>query len=162
MNKKNNRKGFTTVELVIVIAVIAILATVLIPTFSNLIGKANQSNALSEANSAFKNYTIEHATEFGTQIIYIFVDGDTTKTEDDLYFKAEKGQLNDKPVAKPTGANDIVIKSDAAAEIGFACVSHDISKKDCGVCGTKHEHDFGTDPETHDCACGEPKPAAGN
>ena len=42
--KKSNRKGFTIVELVIVIAVIAILAAVLIPTFSNLIKKANISN----------------------------------------------------------------------------------------------------------------------
>ncbi|MBE6943880.1 MAG: prepilin-type N-terminal cleavage/methylation domain-containing protein [Ruminococcaceae bacterium] len=43
MNTKNTRKGFTTVELVIVIAVIAILATVLIPTFSNMIESANLS-----------------------------------------------------------------------------------------------------------------------
>ena len=34
---KRNKKGFTIVELVIVIAVIAILAAVLIPTFSSLI-----------------------------------------------------------------------------------------------------------------------------
>ena len=40
---KNTRKGFTITELVIVIAVIAILAAVLIPTFSNLIKKANMS-----------------------------------------------------------------------------------------------------------------------
>ena len=38
---KNNKKAFTIVELVIVIAVIAILAAVLIPTFSSLIEKAN-------------------------------------------------------------------------------------------------------------------------
>ncbi|MBQ3000741.1 MAG: type II secretion system protein [Oscillospiraceae bacterium] len=43
MKTKNTRKGFTTVELVIVIAVIAILATVLIPTFSGMIEKANLS-----------------------------------------------------------------------------------------------------------------------
>ncbi|MBQ4273748.1 MAG: type II secretion system protein [Clostridia bacterium] len=42
--KKSNKKGFTIVELVIVIAVIAILAAVLIPTFSNLIKKANESS----------------------------------------------------------------------------------------------------------------------
>ena len=42
--KKSNRKGFTIVELVIVIAVIAILAAVLIPTFTNLIKKANESS----------------------------------------------------------------------------------------------------------------------
>lgn len=42
------KKGFTIVELVIVIAVIAILAAVLIPTFSSLIEKANNSAAESE------------------------------------------------------------------------------------------------------------------
>ena len=38
------KKGFTIVELVIVIAVIAVLAAVLIPTFSSLIAKANLSS----------------------------------------------------------------------------------------------------------------------
>lgn len=42
--KKSNKNAFTIIELVIVIAVIAILAAVLIPTFSNLIEKANQSS----------------------------------------------------------------------------------------------------------------------
>ncbi len=42
--KKNFKKGFTIVELVIVIAVIAILSAVLIPTFSSVIRKAKMSN----------------------------------------------------------------------------------------------------------------------
>ena len=41
--KNLKKKGFTIVELVIVIAVIAVLAAVLIPTFVNLTKKANQS-----------------------------------------------------------------------------------------------------------------------
>ena len=41
---KKRKRGFTIVELVIVIAVIAILAAVLIPTFTNLIKRANLSN----------------------------------------------------------------------------------------------------------------------
>ncbi len=40
---KLNKKGFTIVELVIVIAVVAILAAVLIPTFINLMQTANES-----------------------------------------------------------------------------------------------------------------------
>lgn len=51
--KKNNRKGFTIVELVIVIAVIAILAAVLIPTFAGIVEKANESKALQEAKNAY-------------------------------------------------------------------------------------------------------------
>ena len=42
--KKTNKKGFTIVELVIVIAVIAVLAAVLIPTFVKLIRKSKVNN----------------------------------------------------------------------------------------------------------------------
>ena len=51
---RTNKKGFTIVELVIVIAVIAILAAVLIPNLSRLVEKANESKALQEAESAMK------------------------------------------------------------------------------------------------------------
>ena len=43
MKKQQKQKGFTVVELVIVIAVVAILAAVLIPTFSKIITNANIS-----------------------------------------------------------------------------------------------------------------------
>ena len=51
---KNNKKGFTIVELVIVIAVIAILAGVLIPTFAGITTKAKKSAALQEATNLYK------------------------------------------------------------------------------------------------------------
>ena len=53
-----NRKGFTIVELVIVIAVIAILAAVLIPTFSSLTQRANLNSdmqAVRQMNMALQN-----------------------------------------------------------------------------------------------------------
>lgn len=49
MKKLLNKKGFTIVELVIVIAVIAILAAVLIPTFSNVVDSAKETATLQEA-----------------------------------------------------------------------------------------------------------------
>lgn len=53
--RKINKRGFTIVELVIVIAVIAILAGVMIPTFSAIVDKAQRSAALQEAKN---NYTL--------------------------------------------------------------------------------------------------------
>ncbi len=52
--KKLNKKGFTIVELVIVIAVIAILAAVLIPTYSSVVEKANKSAAMQEGAALYK------------------------------------------------------------------------------------------------------------
>jgi prepilin-type N-terminal cleavage/methylation domain-containing protein len=46
-----NNKGFTIVELVIVIAVVAILASVLIPTFSGIVKKANISSDMQTARN---------------------------------------------------------------------------------------------------------------
>ncbi len=54
--KKFNKKGFTIVELVIVIAVIAILAAVMIPTFSGIVDKAKASAALQEVKAAYTVY----------------------------------------------------------------------------------------------------------
>lgn len=53
--KHTNKKGFTIVELVIVIAVIAILAAVLIPNLSRLVTKADKSAAMQEAKAAMDN-----------------------------------------------------------------------------------------------------------
>lgn len=54
--KNNNRKGFTLTELVIVIAVIAILAGVLIPTFTGIVQKANKNAALQAVRNAYTEY----------------------------------------------------------------------------------------------------------
>ena len=75
--KKSNRKGFTIVELVIVIAVIAILAAVLIPTFSNLIKKANESadqQVIRNMNTVLATY-IESDKEISDVMAYLRSNG---------------------------------------------------------------------------------------
>ena len=94
MNKKNNRKGFTIVELVIVIAVIAILATVLIPTFGNMIQKANESKAMQEARNIFTEYMIDHAQDGAVDGIIVIKDGEYVYAINDGEFKVDaKGNL---------------------------------------------------------------------
>ena len=70
---RNSKKGFTIVELIIVIAVIAVLAAVLIPTFSNLIQKAqeakdtalvrNLNEALAMDTSVSKHTTMDQVAQ---------------------------------------------------------------------------------------------------
>lgn len=89
MEKKINNKGFTIVELVIVIAVIAILASVLIPTFSQMITKAKQAKIYSEANTIYKNYLTEEIKDGDIpEYVIIEVDEDICI----MYFKGEQVQ----------------------------------------------------------------------
>ena len=92
--KKMNKKGFTIVELVIVIAVIAILAAVMIPTFSGIVDKANRSAALQEAKNTLTQYVVDNAEkEVASDFIiksdkYFFVvnDGSFTKSDKGVVF----------------------------------------------------------------------------
>ena len=88
--KKLNKKGFTIVELVIVIAVIAILAGVMIPTFGGVINNANKSAALQKANNAYKAYIME--TNADTSDLVISVDGK-------YWFTVTGNKLEDEPAA---------------------------------------------------------------
>ena len=81
--KRSNKKGFTIVELVIVIAVIGILAAVLIPTFSSVVDKANKSAAEQELKSAYTIALAEAITDgaiSADETIYILKSGEATKT----------------------------------------------------------------------------------
>ena len=60
------KRGFTIMELVIVIAVIAVLAAVLIPTFANITERANESNdiqAVRNMNTALAADSVDGAPE---------------------------------------------------------------------------------------------------
>lgn len=101
--KKNNKKGFTIVELVIVIAVIAILAAVLIPTFSGVVNKANQNAAMQEARNEYELYLAENAQTLTGDENYLIKSGG-------YYFQVENGQFKTTALeAKPDGysENDI-------------------------------------------------------
>ena len=94
--KKTNKKGFTLVELVIVIAVIAILAAVLIPTFATVIEKGKKSARLQTAQNALKMVLAEEddASLPKDSIIKVEADGKT------VYFVYDGSSLGEE---KTTG-----------------------------------------------------------
>ena len=65
---KKSKKGFTIVELVIVIAVIGILAAVLIPTFTNVVANAHKAAAQEEGRNVIVAYMAENEESQGTLV----------------------------------------------------------------------------------------------
>ena len=93
--KKNNKKGFTIVELVIVIAVIAILAAVLIPTFTGVTERAKENAAMQNARNAWTDYVSANADKPGYKeniCIKSTVDGN------DYYFHVVNGEFKTEAV----------------------------------------------------------------
>ena len=112
MQTKKAKRGFTITELVIVIAVIAILAAVLIPTFSNVINRANESAAMQEAKSEFDNFMPEIALSeeenVGDDFLFVYTKGNTT-----MNFAVVNGQFNTDPVGESfTVGENTYTKSD--------------------------------------------------
>ena len=87
---KNSKKGFTIVELVVVIAVIGILTAVMIPTFSGVIKKAERTVATEEASSyivAYQSWLIEKDQLGYTGEPEYFVTSDTNYNSSKSYYK---------------------------------------------------------------------------
>lgn len=76
MTRKINCRGFTIVELVIVIAVIAILAAILVPVFGNVLDKANDSKALQEAKNAYTQYLMDAVDKNDVRLYCVYDAGD--------------------------------------------------------------------------------------
>lgn len=103
--KKQTKKGFTLVELVIVIAVIAILSAILIPTFGNVIKEANETAAyiLVLENEVDNNNEIEKTK-------YIFEVKDATLIKQTSSFSDLKTNMT------AAAGDNVVVKGTVAEE----------------------------------------------
>lgn len=97
--KKSNKKGFTLVELVVVIAIIGILAAILVPTMMNYVKKAKLKSANSNAKLVF--------TTVNGKLADLVVDGETMGSGA-ATISADVASLS---VASPTGASQILSNS---------------------------------------------------
>ena len=88
---KNKRRGFTVVELVIVVAVVAILATVLIPTFSNVLKKADESATLLRAKNLLTELVADYVSQGKETDLVAFIEsGNKVYT---FGYDAEEGKI---------------------------------------------------------------------
>ncbi len=113
--KRTNKKGFTIVELVIVIAVIAILAAVLIPTISNVVKKAEESAYLQDRTNKQTEGVIEK------------IDNPNYMTWED--FEGKLKSIFDKVGNAPTDDTIKEAISEALADYNDTNLNEDIVKK---------------------------------
>ena len=129
---KNTRKGFTTVELVIVIAVIAILATALIPTFGGLIENANTSANERKVENAYKAFLSKNPAENAGKTVYI-------KMGDNSYYKINAGTLEKAELTLDTvPCTAAFIDANATEATGIKGGLHNWGTTDCSETGEDH------------------------
>lgn len=63
LKKFTNKKGFTLMEMLIVVAIIAVLVAIAIPTFSGTLKKANAATDLANIRSGYASAQITAMTE---------------------------------------------------------------------------------------------------
>ena len=69
MNLKKRKKGFTLIELMAVIAIIAVLAAVLVPTVNGYITRSKMTAILTQVRNAVTAIETHNATVVGTNVI---------------------------------------------------------------------------------------------
>lgn len=64
--KKNSKRGFTLVELIVVLVILAILAALLIPALTGYIDKARKSQVVAETRMLMQAVQTEMSTLYGS------------------------------------------------------------------------------------------------
>lgn len=99
LKKFTNKKGFTLMEMLIVVAIIAILVAIAIPTFSNALNKAKAATDAANIRAGYANLQIQllvgdlEKPGTGTETYYLQKDGSVKKgtaaSADDYKCKAD-------------------------------------------------------------------------
>lgn len=164
--KKNNKKGFTIVELVIVIAVIAILAAVLIPTFSSVTQSAKESAARQQARSGMQSIlnlteaTMSEKTQFlvsenddgAINYKYVYEGNQLKALEDTKVIVGKHGTGNDAHYVAYISAENFVLDEDknvVTSSPSKDTIKAKAKKMLCAAVGKSWVDSYATDNDTN-------------
>lgn len=89
--KMRNKKGFTLAELLIVVAIIAVLVAVSVPIFSSKLEKAREATDVANMRAA------------KAAAVSMYLEGDITESAKTYWYDANAGKLVDSSEPKPKG-----------------------------------------------------------
>lgn len=88
--KRLGKKGFTLVELMVVIVIIGILVAIIVPSVTSAVNSAKKQSALADAKSQLTTWSIEVATAGSNTAKYVGDDGTTLTEAEALRIAGEK------------------------------------------------------------------------
>lgn len=124
VDMKSLQKGFTLIELMIVVAIIGILAAIAIPAYSNYQAKAKMSAGLAEVSAA--KSIVEIKINEGTAITDLASAGLTSPTANctlAVSITAGAGNMTCTVLNAPPQVNGAVMKWTRVVDGGWTCVT---------------------------------------
>lgn len=134
LNKKVNKKGFTLAELLIVVAIIAVLVAIAIPIFTKQLEKSRDATSVANMRSAYaeaQTAMVSGEASSETNMVYNITNGAGTIVVKNVNIKSHiedswSGQAADLPFTAPkdTGLNaktnmTFTYEDDALTEVSF-------------------------------------------
>ena len=118
LKRKDKNDGFTLVELVAVMAIIAILAAAFIPRFGNYLTEAKKVGILNEAKSIVTAYeSIRHKSGFDTDSIGSDFEGDNLPLEAGTLTKLSSATVEQCKLIIDTESNNFTFNDDGTSII---------------------------------------------
>lgn len=128
LKRKDKNDGFTLVELVAVMAIIAILAAAFIPRFGNYLTEAKKVGILNEAKSIVTAYeSVKHKSGFDTDSIGSDFEGDNLPLEAGTLTKLSSATVEQCKLIIDTESNNFTFNDDGTSIIINDDVSNSIT-----------------------------------
>ena len=114
----NKKDGFTLAELLIVVAIIAVLTAIAIPVFTSQLEKAREATDMSNLRAAYAEVTTEYLANGATKPYYAVV---ALKQQKDGWQNSENGKLysRENGVEKAITIDDSIVKKNSTLYVNI-------------------------------------------